>query len=363
VTPAEKPAPQQPAPRRRRRAAPLPIGSSPGTLRTDPEARPPAMWAIGFGPNGLEDRQPIGFDDLVALRRKWPVVWLDVAGFGDLDLLQRIGDEFGLHRLALADVVNLQQRAKVEDYSTHEFLVLRMIDPTSADDTEQLGMFVGPGFVLTFQERPGDCFGLVRQRLLDPDSQMRKRGGDYLAYALLDAVVDAYFPAMEEVDGRLERVEEAILTGGDPAPLVRELHAVRRRLLLLRRALWPLREATSTLVRGEAKHFSVEVRPYLRDVLDHVVQLLDLLENYREMSSSLMDLHLSTVNHRLNEVMKLLTIIATIFIPLTFIVGVYGMNFDWMPELRVWWGYPLCLVLMAGIAGGMLWWFRRRRWL
>jgi magnesium transporter len=321
------------------------------------------LRAIAYGNGVLVDEGEVTLPRVQQLRGTAPVVWLDVTGSGDHALLRAIGDAFGLHRLALEDVVNRHQRAKVEDYGEHEFLVLRMIDPTSPDDTEQLGMFVGPGFVLTFQERPEDCFGLIRQRLADPAGQMPRRGSDYLAYALLDAVVDAYFPVLEAIDLRLERVEAAVLQRDHGDSVVHELHGVRRHLVLLRRALWPLREALASLVRGEVRHFSPEVRPYLRDVQDNVVQLLDLVDSYRETSSSLMDLHLSSVNHRLNEVIKLLTIISTIFIPLTFLVGVYGMNFDWMPELRVWWAYPTCLSVMVVLAGGMLWWFRRRGWL
>jgi magnesium transporter len=265
--------------------------------------------------------------------------------------------------LALEDVVNVHQRAKVEDYDDHLFVVVRMVDPTNTHETEQFAMFVGTDFVLTFQERPGDCFGMVRHRLRDAKGQMQRRGADYLAYALLDAVVDAYFPVLERVDTRLEAIELRVLDGKDGANVVPELHAARRCLLELRRAVWPLREATSSLARGDNRHFSADVHPYLRDVADHVVQLLDLLENYREMSSSLLDLHLSSVNHRLNEVIKLLTVISTIFIPLTFVVGVYGMNFEWMPETDVWWGYPLCLLGMLLVAVVMLRWFRRRGWL
>lgn len=349
--------------RRRRRHRHPPVGASPGLLQADPEAHPSRIAVIGYGNGGYEEHASIGLDGLAALRKRCPNVWLDVAGFRDVDLLQRIGELFGLHRLALEDLLNVQQRAKVEDYGEHEFLLLRMIDDSNVHETEQLGVFVGPGFVLTFQERPGDCFGLVRKRLADSSGQMPRRGSDYLAYALLDAVVDGYFPVVEALDRRLEAIEDAILGGHGTTAVVQDLHGVRRSLLELRRAVWPLREATSSLVRGDVRHFSTEVRPYLRDVHDHVVQLLDLLENYRELSGSLLDLHLTTVNHRLNEVMKFLTIIATIFIPLTFVVGVYGMNFDWMPELRVWWGYPLCLLVMALVVVLMLWWFRRRRWL
>ncbi|MEO6597505.1 MAG: magnesium/cobalt transporter CorA [Planctomycetota bacterium] len=321
------------------------------------------MSALAFGPDGVFEQNAIDAAQISELRARWPVVWIDVAGVGDLDLLRKLGEIFSLHRLALADVVGLQQRAKVEEYGGHEFLVVRMVDHANPHEIEQFAMFVGPGFVLTFQERPGDCFGLVRQRAKDPEGQMRQRGSDYLAYALFDAVVDAFFPVLEDVGDWLQRVEDKVLGGGEAREIMAELHAARRCILSLRRALWPLREVTSSLARGETKHFSAEVRPYLRDVQDHVVQLLDLLENHREMSSSLLDLHLTSVNHRLNEVMKLLTMIATIFIPLTFLVGVYGMNFDWMPELHVWWAYPALMGLMATIAGSMLWWFRRRRWI
>jgi magnesium transporter len=238
-----------------------------------------------------------------------------------------------------------------------------MIDAQHPTETEQFALFVGPDFVVTFQERPGDCFQMVRQRLCDPAGQLQKRGADYLAYALLDSAVDAYFPALEGLDNRLQAIELEILEGGKAPNAVPDLHAVRRCLLEFRRAVWPLREATSSLVRGEGKQFSADLMPYLRDVHDHVVQLLDLLENYREMTASLLELHLSMVNHRLNEVIKLLTIISTIFIPLTFVVGIYGMNFDYMPELREKWGYPACLVAMAAVALVMLRGFRKRGWI
>jgi magnesium transporter len=359
-----QPAPEPPKkPRGRRRRPRPPAGSSPGSLHPGPDAQPTHMSALGFGPEGVVERSPVAMRELEALRARCTVLWVDVVGFRDVEVLRQLAAMFGLHRLALEDVVNLQQRAKVEGYGTHEFLVLRMVDPTNTRDTEQLGMFVGLAFVLTFQERLGDCFDLVRQRLRDPQGSMQKRGSDYLAYALIDAVVDAYFPVLEGLDTRLEQIEETVLSLREGNSSVQDLHVVRRSLLELRRALWPLREATSTLARGQVQHFSADIQPYLRDVHDHVVQLIDLLENHREMTSSLLELHLSTVNHRLNEIMKLLTVIATIFIPLTFLVGVYGMNFEWMPETDVWWGYPVCLLVIAVIAASMLVWFRRRGWI
>ena len=224
-------------------------------------------------------------------------------------------------------------------------------------------MFLGDDFVLTFEEHRGDCFDPVRHRLRDPSSRIRRNGVDYLAYALMDAIVDAYFPAMEALGDRLEAVEESVVAGSAPAAVVRELHETRRELLVARRALWPLREVMAGLMRADSARVTTETRVYLRDVYDHVVQLLDLLENYRELGASLTELHLASASIRLNEVMKVLTMIATIFIPLTFVVGVYGMNFEHMPELTWRYGYPAVLLVMLGIALGMLVWFRRRGWL
>jgi magnesium transporter len=339
------------------------VGSAPGTLVPPPAASATHLVAIGYGKGAAELQKPATVAEVAAMRQRHPRLWLDVAGLADTGLIAAIGELFSLHRLALADAVNVQQRAKVEDYATHDFLVLRMVNPAPLHDTEQLAICLGADFVVTFQERPGDCFDPVRTRLQDPNGKLATSGPDALAYALLDAAVDAFFPGMEAIGDKLEAIESRVLDFGDPRALLGELHALRRSMLELRRALWPLREATSALLRGECKQFRAEVRPYLRDVHDHVVQQLDLLENYREMGTSLMELQLSTTSNRLNEVMKVLTIIATIFIPLTFVAGVYGMNFRHMPEIEWYWGYPACLLLMAAMAGGMLWWFRRRRWL
>ena len=352
--------PPRPPRHRRRRAA---VGASPGTLpAADPKAGAPQLRAVLYSPTAIVERQPATLREVDELRKQGGVLWLDVAGLGDTALLQQLGDSFGLHRLALEDIVTSQQRAKTEGYDHHDLLVLRMLDTLSDGDTEQLSLCLADDFVLTFQERPGDCFDPVRARLRDPAGRMRKLGSDYLAYALLDAVVDAYFPALEALGDRLEACEERILAGETAAPVAGALHDVRRDLLRARRALWPLREVTAALVRGESPRFQADTRIYQRDVHDHVVQLLDLLENQRELGASLMDLHLASASNRLNEVMKVLTVIATIFIPLTFVVGIYGMNFDVMPELRWRYGYPAIMAVMLGIAAAMLVWFRRRGW-
>ncbi len=341
----------------------MPIGAPPGTIADDPNAPRPVLSVMRMHDGGCVEERGVTLDRALELRRQGGVVWLAVAGLGDVELLRKLGEAFSLHRLALEDVVHTHQRPKLEDYPEHQFLVLRMLDTAHPGETEQMCLFLGDDFVLTFEEHAGDCFDPVRARARDPLSRLRKHGPDYLAYALVDAIVDAYFPAMESLGDRLESVEEAVVAGGAPAAVVRELHHARRELLGARRALWPLRDVMGLLMRGDSARISAETRIYLRDVHDHVVQLLDLLENYRELGASLTELHLASASIRLNEVMKVLTLIATIFIPLTFVVGIYGLNFDHMPELRWEYGYPGVLAAMLTMVIGMLVFYRRRGWL
>ncbi len=349
----------------RRRTAP---GTTPGTVAIDPQAARPTVRVLSYGPDGLEERE---IDDLDALARfvgARPVTWVDVQGLGDAETIRRLGEMFHLHPLALEDVVNTHQRAKVEDYDRYLFVVARMLTTGDDLDTEQMSLFLGTNFVLTFQERPGDCFGPVRRRLLHRKGQIRQSGPDYLAYALLDAVLDAYFPALEQYGEALDRLDEQISTR--PAPdTIMQIHRMRSDLLLLRRAIWPLRDGIAELVRDANPLISDVTRVFLRDCYDHTLQIIDLVETCREMCSDLRDYYLSAVNNRMSEVMKVLTIIATIFIPLSFVAGVYGMNFDtgasrWnMPELSWPFGYPLALAAMAAVAAAQLWYFWRRGWL
>ncbi|GDY01872.1 magnesium transport protein CorA [Planctomycetota bacterium] len=341
----------------------LPAGASPGTLCSNPNAQQPVMKAVVYSDSVLQEHAPKTAAEAVALRAKGQTLWLDIAGLADLTLLREIGERFGLHRLVLEDITNSQQRAKAEDFSSCAFVVLRMANPGDQLDTEQLSFCLGNDFLITFQERSGDCFSFVRQRLADAKGKLRTSGPDYLAYALLDAIVDAYFPVLEQMGEHLNVAEDSVLASQKNVEVIGQLHEVRRDLLVLRRAMWPLREVTQQLTRGDLPRFQPETRVYLRDVQDHVVQLIDLLENYRELGASLMDVHLALVSYRINEVMKVLTIIATIFIPLTFLVGVYGMNFKGMPELEWAYGYPLCWGVIVGVALCMLIWFRRRGWL
>lgn len=346
---------------RRRRSHRVPPGSSPGTLAIDPAAPRPRMTLIGYGPDGLEERELADAAHARAAVGRQPVTWINIDGVGDEALLRDLAARFQLHPLALEDAVHVHQRAKVEPYAEHLFIVIRM--PAGDHETEQLSIFLGRDHVISIQEKAGgDCLGPVRLRLRAPVSNTRRRGADYLAYSLVDAAIDAYFPVLEALGDRLEALEEEML--GAPAPeRLSRLHDCKRELLALRRAVWPLREATAQMTRDESPFISAETRVYLRDCHDHAVQLIDLVENYRELAANLTDLHLSSISNRMNEVMKVLTLYSTLFLPLTFIAGVYGMNFKRMPEIEWPWGYGFALGLMVAVAGGMLWWFRRRGWL
>lgn len=340
-------------------------GTAPGTLDLAPDAPRPGVEVIAYGSDVVQRQRLESVDDLKAWLGRHPVTWIDVDGHGSGEDLEQLGEIFGLHSLSLEDVVNAGQRAKVEAWEDHLFIVARM--PTrDGEDTEQLAMFLGDGWLMTIQERPGDCFGAVRDRLQREGTRIRSSGADYLAYALLDALIDSYFPILEDLGNRLEDLEEEVLEeqGEDT---IAEIHRIRRRLLSLRKTVAPHRELVNSLLRDESPLVSGQTRTFLRDVYDHVLRIRDLAESYRELSSDIMATHMSAVSNHMNEVMKMLTIVATIFMPLSFIAGLYGMNFDpefpWnMPELGWRYGYPFALGLMAGVAGAFIWWIWRKGW-
>jgi len=351
-------------PRRR-----TPPGAPPGTLVADPESPHPTMRVTAYGPNEMVERSLSQPGQIRLLLDTWPVVWIDVEGLGDADTIRELGDVLGLHRLALEDVLNTHQRPKLEQYPGYYFIVAHMVTLREHLETEQLSVFLGKNFVVTFQEgRPGDVFDSIRERIRKKHGRIRDSGVDYLAYALLDAVVDRYFPILEQYGERLENLEDEIVSrpSGD---MVARIHEVRRNLLTLRRAVWPQRETFNALLREETSLVTSETRLHLRDCYDHTAQLIDLIETYRELGADLTDVYLSSISNRTNEIMRVLTVIATIFIPLTFIAGVYGMNFNpnvspWnMPELNWAWGYPLSLLIMLVVAGGQLIFFRKKGWL
>lgn len=295
------------------------------------------------------------------------VLWIDVVGLADAESIQSIGTRFGLHHLALEDVVNVHQRPKVEDYEDHLYIVLRMATSGTPSDTEQVSIFLSKAVVVTFQERTGDSFEPVRQRIRQGKGRIRGKQADYLVYALIDATVDGYFPVLDVGGETLGTLEDEVVISPQPEH-VEHIHSQKRNLLALRRAIWPTRDLLSALLRDEFDLVSDETRVYLRDVHDHTVQLIDIIETYREIASGLVDAYLSSQSTRLNEIMKFLTIMSTVFLPLTFVTGLYGMNFDtaspWnMPELAWRFGYPFALMLMAGAAVGLLYLFWRRKWI
>ena len=352
--------------RRRRRHET--IGVLPGTLVVDPSAQRSVIRIMAYGAEGFVEQEAQSAESVGEILHEHPVTWVNVEGLGDLETIRKLGEVFGLHRLSLEDVVNVHQRAKVEQYEEYAFIVARMPAQGENMETEQLSLILGEGFVLTFLEKAGNCFELVRDRIRKNLGLIRKRTQDYLVYSLLDAVVDSYFPVLEQYGERLEGIEQEVVAEPDKATITR-IYQIKRDLMGLRRAVWPLREAINALIRDARQLVSDETRIYMRDCYDHTVQIIDILEMYRETASGLLDFYLSSLSNRMNEVMKVLTIIATIFIPLSFIAGLWGMNFStdsspWnMPELHWYWGYPSALGVMAAVAGGLLIFFRRKGWL
>jgi len=339
-------------------------GARPGTMRIPADAPPPRIHAMSYDLDRLEEREIEDVETLISYRDASRVVWIDVAGFGNEPILRRIGEIFGVHPLAMADVVNVPQRPKVEDYNDRHLIVTlmaRLREPHTVD-VEQISLILGPGWLLTFQERPADVFEPVRKHIRAGVSPIRRMGPDYLACALLSAIVDGYFPVVEAMGEEIDRLEEEAMDR--PARSTsHQIHEIRRLLISLHRIQWRQRDALASMLHEEPSPFTAPVRVYLRDVYDHSVQALDAIETSRDLVVGLMDIYLSSVSNRMNEVMKTLTIMASIFIPLTFLVGIYGMNFDYMPELHWRWAYHALWGAMIAIVIGLAIWFRARGWI
>lgn len=293
------------------------------------------------------------------------VTWINIDGIHDEAVIEKIGTHFGVHPLILEDIMNTTQRPKMEDFGDYVFLVLKMFnydEKNNEENIEQMSLILGRNFVISFQEKQGDAFDPVRERIRKGNSRLRKTGSDYLAYALIDAIVDSYFFILEKLGERIEFTEDELVSDPRPATL-QEIHNLKREMIFLRKSVWPLREVISGLERAESSLIQKSTGIFIRDVYDHIIQVIDNIETYRDMLSGMLDIYLSSVSNRMNEVMKVLTIIATIFIPLTFLAGVYGMNFKFMPELGWRWGYFAIWVVMVVVAVFMLVHFKRRKWL
>lgn len=348
-----------------------PVGAGPGTLAIPPGAMPPLLRMTQYDTTRIESAE-IDMEEAVRHVQRareaagvpgGGVLWLEVQGLGDEVALRTLADALGLHPLTLEDVVHTHQRPKVEAFDDHLVVFARMVCGGESDRLrEQLALVLCAGVVVTFQEEYSTRFDPLHTRLQTGQGRMRKSGADYLAYALLDSVVDAYFPIVEEVGDMLEQLEEEALEEPTRAT-VRKINKLRYGLVQLRRAAWPLREAIAFLLRGDSQLIGESVKAFLRDVHDHTVQVAELIEVQREAVGGLMNTYLSSVANRQNEVMKVLTLVTSIFIPLSFLAGVYGMNFEYMPELGWRWGYPVLLLLMALLVLVMLAYFQRRGWI
>ena len=342
-------------------------GKLPGTLIHIGEQKSSAVQirVIEYDADHLEERLLGDLTAYVPAESPSRVTWINVVGLHQVEVLDQLGALYGIHPLVLEDILNTDQRPKVEEGEQFLCFILKSLSVTS-DPTglamEQVSVVLGRQFVISFQEENEQAFAAVIENLKAGKGRIRKAGPDYLAYALLDAVVDNYFVVLEGLSDRLERLEDMVM-GSQARQALDELHRLKREMIMLRRVFWPLREAVGVLQRHESDLVDHATGIYLRDLYDHVVQVIDTVETFRDMLSSMLDIYLSSMSNRLNEVMKILTIYSTIFIPLTFIAGVYGMNFRLMPELEWRWGYPAVLLLMSFVAAGMLVFFRRKRWL
>lgn len=343
-------------------------GLPPGTLVHigEKKTEQPRITIFDYDEERFEELEARTMEACFPFKEKPTVTWINLEGIHDLDTIEKIGKCYGLHPLVLEDIVNTDQRPKAEDMGDYLYIVLKMLfydDRRNEIVIEQVSLILGENFVLSFQEgREGDVFNPIRERIRNGKGRIRKMGADFLAYLILDSIVDHYFIILEKLGEKIEFLEEELIA--QPAPeTLKLIHHLKREMIFLRKSVWPLREVINTLERGESPLIKESTGIYLRDVYDHTIQVIDTVETFRDMVSGMLDIYLSSVSYRLNEVMKVLTVIATIFMPLTWIAGIYGMNFKKMPELEWYWGYPLVLLSMAIIAGGMLIYFWRKKWL
>jgi magnesium transporter len=307
----------------------------------------------------------IDYDECYPYKEKPTVTWINIDGIHDVDIIDRIGKNYGIHPLLLEDILNTEQRPKIDDFEDCLFLVLKMLSYDTKQREmviEQVSLVVGHNYVLSFQEREGDVFEPVRDRIRHAKGRIRNMGADYLAYSLVDAIVDGYFDILERMGDRIEDLEEELLSNPD-VKTSQAIHFLKREMIFLRRSVWPLREVISGMSRKESPLIKQSTEIFLRDLYDHTIQVIDTIETYRDMVSGMLDTYLSSLSNRMNEVMKVLTIFASIFIPLTFVAGIYGMNFSYMPELGWKWGYFAALGVMAAMAISMLFYFKKKKWL
>jgi magnesium transporter len=342
-------------------------GLSPGALVYvgEKKAEKIRITVLDYDEEHLLERELENIEECFPFRETPTVTWININGIHEVEALEKIGEYFRIHALVLEDILNTHQRPKMEDFEDYVFLVVKMVcfdEQNHRIDSEQVSLIVGPNFVISFQEREGDVFDSVRDRIRKGKGRIRRMGPDYLAYALLDGVVDGYFVLLEKLGDSLETIHGDLMAQPKTETL-QAIYKLRRETILLRKSVWPVREVVSGLERGEPSLFGESTKPFLRDLYDHTIQVVDTVETIRDMLSGMLDLYLSSISNRMNEVMKVLTIIATVFIPVTFVAGIYGMNFENMPELKSPIGYPIVLIVMLVMGVSMLMYFRKKEWL
>jgi magnesium transporter len=342
------------------------IGLRPGALVHIGEKKieKPRIRIIDYNPEQLEEVEVETIEECFPYADNKNATWVNIDGLHDIHLIEKIGNHFNLHPLLLEDILNTEKRPEIEDYGDFIFMVVKMLyydDVKGTVMSEQLSIVLGKNVVISFQERVGDVFNPIRERIRNSKGRIRNGGTDYLAYALIDTIVDNYFIILEKFSDRLETLEEELI-GKFSQMTLKEIHAMKREMVMLRKSVWPLRELVKGMERSESRLINKSTVMFIKDLYDHTVQVIDTIETLREMLSGMLDIYLSNTSNKMNEVMKVLTIMASIFIPLTFIAGIYGMNFEGMPELHASWGYPVTLALMLIIAISMVFYFKRRKW-
>jgi magnesium Mg(2+) and cobalt Co(2+) transport protein (corA) len=320
---------------------------------------------LDYDQTNFREKEVKSIEECFPFKDTSTVTWINIDGIHQIEIIEKIGKHFGLHPLILEDILNTEQRPKLDDFEDYVFLVLKIPyfdEEKNIIKIEQISLVFGSNFVISFQELEGDVFNPVRERIKNGRVRIRKSRTDYLIYALIDAIVDNYFTILEKIGEQIANIEEELLNEPEKETL-HDIHDLKREMLMFRKAVWPLRELVSNLERGELTLINEPTRVFLRDVYDHTIQVIDTIETFRDMLTGMLDLYLSSISNKTNEVMRVLTIIATIFIPLTFVAGLYGMNFEYMPELKWKWSYPLVLLVISVTGIFMLFYFRRKKWL
>lgn len=343
------------------------LGQAPGTLIYTGEKEKTQLFIESFDytPDQVIEKELATVEDVFKYKQTDSISWINLNGLNHITEIEKLGNHYNLHPLVLEDIVNTSQRPKIDDYNDYIFLVAQMMyyDADEQIVNEQISFILGKNYVLTFQEAEGDVFDMLRDRIRNGKGRVRQHGSDYLLYALIDSIVDHYYAIIETMGNKVEELEDQLFEGIREEEITNEIQTLKREILKIRRAIFPLREIINRIEKSESSLIEEKTQRYFSDVYDHVIQISETIEIYREMIWSLMDMYMTNISNKMNEVMKVLTIIATIFIPLTFIAGIYGMNFEYIPELQLKNGYFYIWGLMILIFIGMLYYFKRKKWL